>query len=211
MSIPMRLLRWLACSSLFVSLGLTTASNLTLEDYEKLYKLPPEVWSKAFDHLTEAAPLHGNPRRWLTESPFLPNPNRRNCGEVIDVASKDEIISVVSAVAAALFPDGSPMAILQPVVFTILTRSVRYGIRAQVVCGSCDQLPFWQELPQRPSRSQHDKNTWSKYCGPGRFGANITQSGLLIIPWDTESDKPVEGGFKVSVLLCTFLNGVFAN
>lgn len=160
--------------------------------------IPPNAWKEAFEgfaKLQKEQTTKSN--RFLQETTTL-FPQRaptRSCGEIIGTATRDDVVAVASQMLQSLFPDGTQLAVFRPTALNLLTTTARFGFQAQVVCGSCSEIE--QLYSGNSLLSNSNPNGWQTYCAPGRFGANETHSGLLLVPYDNLNGRTIEGTFKV--------------
>jgi hypothetical protein len=122
-------------------------------------------------------------------------PPSRECGQVISIATVDQMKLVASAIVTLLLGDADPAAAAFAI--SAVQGIIQYDVHAQVVCSSCSEVA---ELYAGGDFLNQDegRHDFMFYCGADRFSANVTYSSLLLTPYDPETGGPVEGIVKVS-------------
>jgi hypothetical protein len=120
-------------------------------------------------------------------------PPARECGQIINVVTVDEIKMVASSIINGLFGDNP---LLVSTVLPQIEQVIQYDVQAQVVCGSCNEVrDLYAGADFLGSTGRHSFND---YCGTERWNADVVQSGLLLIPVDpTSAGQQIEGVIKV--------------
>eukprot|EP00545_Synedropsis_sp_CCMP1620_P013299 CAMPEP_0119010224 /NCGR_PEP_ID=MMETSP1176-20130426/4873_1 /TAXON_ID=265551 /ORGANISM="Synedropsis recta cf, Strain CCMP1620" /LENGTH=586 /DNA_ID=CAMNT_0006962851 /DNA_START=90 /DNA_END=1847 /DNA_ORIENTATION=+ len=132
--------------------------------------------------------------------PLPPNdPAKRSCGDIINIATVDQIKQVAAAVVGVVLGSNpAAAAVALPTVQGIL----KYDVQAQVVCGTCDEV---REMYDGANfMSSEGPSDFDSYCGEGKFAADKTFSSLLLIPYDGETGKPIQGTLKPHLYMKSF-------
>ena len=195
-----------ACSSLQIAPAVdaaaaTAAATAAADVRESSMKFPTDSLKISLEAMFEAKMPKQNDndkglhnRRSLAQRLFPNVPPTYQCGDVIARASKDDIIYALSFVVNTLFADGTPTAPFRAVALQALTSPIEFGLEARVSCASCEEV---QDLYSGEAFLEDDSlNGWLSYCGADKFGANVTQSSLLVLPINETTGLPVEGRLK---------------
>ena len=105
-----------------------------------------------------------SPRRLQT----VPIPPTRTCGQNLGITSRDVISGLIQSLGQAF---GN----------VTLDQNVNYDVQAIVHCGSCADVATTDLLA--------DIEGFGSYCAEGSYGFNVTHSGLLLLPIDSETNE----------------------
>lgn len=117
-------------------------------------------------------------RRFL-QSPTVPIPPSRECGQVIGVTPMEVVINLMNAITGGI--NGT----LKDAVAPLLNATIRYDIEARVVCSSCEQVAT------SSLNADTSEFGFGTYCGEDRYLYNATHSGLLFLPFERETGKVI--------------------
>lgn len=111
----------------------------------------------------------------------------RQCGEIIAVLSVDEVRDVGNSVLHDIVPAGTFGFLAASTASALLDSTITYGVMVQKICSSC------QDVSNLYAGEAFLSNTsdygFGTYCGSGKYGYNVTTSGLLMLPIDPSTGK----------------------
>lgn len=117
-------------------------------------------------------------------------PAMRSCGQIINIATVDQIKQVASIVVNLLLGESpAAAAFALSTVEAILT----HDVQAQVVCGSCNEV-----------RELAGGDDFETYCNENLSDADTEYSSILLIPFDPDTGKAKEGILKTHLYGKTF-------
>jgi hypothetical protein len=123
----------------------------------------------------------------------------RSCGDIISIATVEEIQGAAKSLMNAFLNDSSTVLL----VVNILQDMVQYDVQAQVVCGSCQDVVIDQSSSTDDTYTT-DRFKPSFYCDESQFASNITYSNLLLIPIDPTTNSSAQGILKSHVFLHSY-------
>lgn len=132
-------------------------------------------------------------RRSLQQDPvFEKDPPKRTCGQVIGVASREEVLNLVDGIWSIVNPTDNLLA-------SVTSTSILYGLQARVVCGSCAQVyQTYAGAPFLSAANSTQSNAFARFCGPTRFAHNTTFSSLVLTPINATTQEPLHARLKVN-------------
>jgi hypothetical protein len=163
--------------------------------------IPADAWkSPNWNHVDEVLRKHSGDNRHhrhLLQADDEPAPPKRKCGQVIGVATADDVNAFFSDAITTLFGGFPEYASFASIAVSTVATIVKYGVHAQVICTSCDEI--MQLYSGEEFLTADGNHSFVSYCGPERHGHDVVHSALMLVPVDSATGATLPGQFKTSV------------
>lgn len=160
------------------------------------------VHGSAYHNLLSGLKLDGisgrdRHHRHLLQPDEQPTPPKRKCGQVIGVATADDVNAFFTDYITTLLKDFPEYASFGSLAVSTVTSIIKYGVHAQVICTSCNEI--MQLYSGEEFLTADGKHSFASYCGPERYGHDVVHSALMLVPVDSFTGATIPGQLKTSV------------